>query len=110
MGAGGFDIHRAISDTSEALAEERRVFEAEKERMRGVYEFQKQKVKLDVGGHRFSTSRATLLGVPGSFLAAMFSGDHPLEKDEDDGSYFVDRDGRHFHHILNYLVRVGLGW
>ena len=72
--------------------------------MRDVYAFQKQKVKLDVGGHRFSTSRATLLSVPGSFLAAMFSGSYALEKDEDDGSFFIDRDGRYFHHILNYLV------
>ena len=23
--------------------------------------------------------------------------------DEDDGSYFIDRDGRHFHYVLSYL-------
>ena len=35
-------------------------------------------------------------------LAAMFSGRHAL-KTESDGSYFIDRDGTHFRHVLNYL-------
>ena len=35
-------------------------------------------------------------------LAQMFDGSTPLEAEED-GSYFIDRDGRHFHHVLNYL-------
>ncbi len=71
--------------------------------MAHIYEFQKQKIKLDVGGHKFSTARSTLLTVHGSLLERMFSGSYPLEKDEEDGSFFIDRDGRQFHHILNYL-------
>ena len=35
---------------------------------------QQQKVKLDVGGVRYSTSVLTLQRVPGSYLALMFSG------------------------------------
>ena len=35
-------------------------------------------------------------------LAAMFSGRHEI-KCESDGSYFIDRDGTYFRHILNYL-------
>lgn len=35
-------------------------------------------------------------------LAAMFSGRHVLQK-EDDGTIFIDRDGTHFRFILNYL-------
>lgn len=63
------------------------------------------KVKLDVGGFKFTTSRATLCRFPGTFLEGMFSGRHeyPTEIDEEDGSYFIDRDGRHFHHVLNFL-------
>ena len=33
---------------------------------------------------------------------AMFSGQYPIKK-QFDGAVFIDRDGRHFHYILNYL-------
>jgi hypothetical protein len=35
-------------------------------------------------------------------LAAMFSGRHNTQKNDDD-RYFIDRDGTHFRYILNYL-------
>jgi len=59
-------------------------------------------VKLNVGGHLFSTSLATLNKDPGSMLHAMFSGRFDTKASED-GSYFIDRDGTHFRYILNYL-------
>jgi len=59
-------------------------------------------VKLNVGGHLFSTSLATLKKDPGSMLHAMFSGRFDTKPSED-GSYFIDRDGTHFRYILNYL-------
>ncbi|KAK2158727.1 hypothetical protein NP493_1773g00040 [Ridgeia piscesae] len=34
--------------------------------------------------------------------AAMFSGRHSVQREED-GSYFIDCDGTHFRYILNYL-------
>ena len=40
-------------------------------------------------------------------LAAMFSGRHEV-KVEDDGTIFIDRDGTHFRHILNYLRDGGI--
>ncbi len=39
---------------------------------------------------------------PGSMLHAMFSGRFDTKPNED-GSYFIDRDGTHFRYILNYL-------
>lgn len=52
-------------------------------------------VKLDVGGFVFTTSRATLCRVAGSYFQAMFSGRHSMEElQSEDGSYFIDRDGR----------------
>ena len=59
-------------------------------------------VSVDVGGARFTTARSHLCRVEGSMLAAMFSGRHELHP-QDDGSFFLDRDGTHFRHIVNYL-------
>ena len=59
-------------------------------------------VNLHVGGRRFTTSLQTLTKDPDSMLAAMFSGKlevTPLE----DGAFFIDRDGKHFRFILNYI-------
>jgi hypothetical protein len=60
------------------------------------------RVKLDVGGVHFTTSLTTLMTEPESMLAAMFSGRHELEKD-DDGRVFIDRDGELFKYVLQYL-------
>ena len=61
-----------------------------------------ENVKIDVGGRIFKTSLKTLRREPESILALMFSERFDLKK-EDDGSFFIDRDGTLFHHILNYL-------
>jgi hypothetical protein len=37
----------------------------------------------------------------------MFSGRFQLNPDAD-GTYFIDRDGRHFHHVLNFLRDAGI--
>ena len=59
-------------------------------------------VKLNVGGHNFTTSVQTLTKDPKSMLAAMFSGKFEMKPSED-GTFFIDRDGTHFRFILNYL-------
>ena len=59
-------------------------------------------IKLNVGGQYFTTSLETLTKDPGSMLHAMFSGRFDT-KPAEDGSYFIDRDGTHFRHILNYF-------
>ena len=59
-------------------------------------------VKLNVGGHTFTTSVQTLTKDPNSMLAAMFSGKFDT-KPAEDGAFFIDRDGTHFRFILNYL-------
>ena len=58
--------------------------------------------KLNVGGHHFTTSLQTLTKDPNSMLAAMFSGMFEMKANED-GAFFIDRDGTHFRFILNYL-------
>ncbi|KAJ0793750.1 putative chromatin remodeling & transcription regulator BTB-POZ family [Helianthus annuus] len=61
-------------------------------------------VRLNIGGKKFCTTVDTLTHrEPQSMLAAMFSGRHTVCKDSDKGYVFVDRDGKHFRHILNWL-------
>jgi hypothetical protein len=62
-----------------------------------------QIVNLNVGGALFTTTLATLRSQPGSTLSAMFAGDHSGLQQDVTGNYFIDRDGTHFRHILNFL-------
>ncbi|KAK4483765.1 hypothetical protein RD792_010968 [Penstemon davidsonii] len=56
------------------------------------------------GGKKFCTTIDTLTQRdPESMLAAMFSGRHTICQDSEKGYIFVDRDGKHFRHILNWL-------
>ena len=59
-------------------------------------------VNLNVGGRLFTTSVRTLTKDPNSMLAAMFSGGFDVERSSD-GTFIIDRDGKHFRYILNYL-------
>jgi len=63
----------------------------------------KSTVKLNVGGKIYKTTLDTLRNDPDSMLCAMFSGRHELKADEEDGSYFIDRNGELFGYILDYL-------
>jgi BTB/POZ domain-containing protein KCTD7/14 len=59
-------------------------------------------INLNVGGYYFTTSLSTLLKYEDSMLAVMFSGRHDIAKDEY-GRFFIDRDGKYFRFILNYV-------
>eukprot|EP01060_Flectonema_neradi_P026419 TRINITY_DN35386_c0_g1_i1.p1 TRINITY_DN35386_c0_g1~~TRINITY_DN35386_c0_g1_i1.p1 ORF type:complete len:288 (+),score=35.59 TRINITY_DN35386_c0_g1_i1:65-865(+) len=58
-------------------------------------------VRLNVGGTQYMTLSSTLANAP-SMLSNIVSEDFMHEKDEN-GAYFIDRDGRHFGEILNFL-------
>jgi hypothetical protein len=65
-------------------------------------EAQEGRVELNIGGYRFETSVQTLRRVPHTFFDAYFSGRYAQDVCSD-GSIFVDRDGKHFGHILQYM-------
>ena len=84
------------------IEEEREALQREIQRMSEMNKICETRIKLDIGGHLYTTSTLTLTKDSQSMLAAMFSGRHSVKKEED-GSYFIDRDGTHFRYILNYL-------
>jgi len=61
------------------------------------------RIRLDIGGHHYSTSRATLTSVPGSFFDKLLNGPIPEEMKTNDGRIFLDRNGRLFRYVLNCL-------
>ncbi|CAF1438613.1 unnamed protein product [Adineta steineri] len=63
----------------------------------------KGKVILDVGGHKYTTSVDTLTREQNTFFAALFSRRWKLERDPNDNTIFIDRDGELFKYILAYL-------
>jgi hypothetical protein len=65
-------------------------------------EAQKGHVTLNIGGYRFETSVQMLRRVPHTFFDAYFSGRYTQDVCND-GSIFVDRDGEHFGHVLEYM-------
>ena len=58
-------------------------------------------ITLDVGGHHFVTSLATLTKYPDTYFSGLFSGKYTLLKNGD--AIFIDRDGTHFRLVLNFL-------
>ncbi|XP_066271777.1 BTB/POZ domain-containing protein KCTD21-like [Branchiostoma lanceolatum] len=64
-------------------------------------------VNLNVGGHFYTTARSTLTRYPDSMLGAMFGEDFEFDTmqsvQDDQGRYFIDRNGRLFEHVLNFL-------
>lgn len=60
-------------------------------------------VTLNVGGVLYTTTRSTLTKHQDSMLAAMFSGQYIPTAADQQGNYFIDRDGYMFRHVLNFL-------
>ena len=66
---------------------------------------QEQRLVLNVGGVKIQTSAPILMRDPCSILAALVSPLSPLKPYVVHGTYhyYIERDGRLFNHILNYL-------
>ena len=60
-----------------------------------------QYVRLNVGGHLYTTTLATLTRKEG-MLCSMFSGEVGIKQDSE-GYFCIDRDGRLFGLVLDYL-------
>ncbi|XP_037539050.1 BTB/POZ domain-containing protein kctd15 [Nematolebias whitei] len=60
-------------------------------------------VHIDVGGHMYTSSLATLTRFPESRISRLFNGSEPIVLDSLKQHYFIDRDGDVFSYILNFL-------
>jgi hypothetical protein len=59
-------------------------------------------IKLNIGGFKFQTTHLTLTRCDNTFFTALLSEKLPSAKD-DEGAYFIDRDGQYFPPILTWL-------
>ena len=101
MAAEERKVRKKLKADKDMLEGEKRYWEEEKERVKQTKVFEKV-VTLDVGGTKYRTTLSTLTKYPDSMLGVMFSGRHDLPQQED-GSYFIDRDADTFHYILMFL-------
>jgi hypothetical protein len=85
-----------------AVAKEKDDLHREIAAMQKQQEAQQGRIVLDIGGYRYTTSVQTLRRLPGTFFDAYFSGRYTMDRSED-GSIFIDRDGKHFGQVLEYL-------
>ena len=60
-------------------------------------------VHIDVGGTIFTSSLETLTRYPDSRLSKLFNGTIPIVLDTLKQHYFIDRDGKLFRYILNFM-------
>lgn len=60
-------------------------------------------VRVDVGGCVYTTSLETLTKFADSRLSKMFNGSLPVVMDAAKQQYFIDRDGKSFRYILNFM-------
>lgn len=60
-------------------------------------------VHIDVGGCIYTSSLETLTRFADSRLTKMFNGSLPIVLDALKQHYFIDRDGKSFRHVLNFM-------
>ena len=95
-------LHKEIQKEEDKLQNELELM-AEMDRIHAT------RIKLDIGGHLFTTTKLTLTKYPESVLGIMFGRQYHMKRDsdgrqkEEDRTNFIDRDGTHFRYILNYL-------
>jgi len=95
-------MQKRLNDKYDKILEERARWEREKAEIAAMVNMDSEVIAVNVGGtHHLMTERDVLRLVPGSTLEKMFNGMHDLKKI--DGEVFLDRDGRTFQYLVNYL-------
>eukprot|EP00918_Siedleckia_nematoides_P063222 GHVU01137707.1.p1 GENE.GHVU01137707.1~~GHVU01137707.1.p1 ORF type:complete len:358 (+),score=66.64 GHVU01137707.1:787-1860(+) len=95
-------IRRKLFVERERVHQEFARVHAEKEKILDTNIATETMVDLNVGGVIFETSRLTLVQQAGSYLEAVLSGRHQVNRDKQ-GRIFIDRDSEVFRSILGFL-------
>ena len=91
-----------LNSKFDLIQNERDEWESEKEEIRSKVAWDSEVVKINVGGTtHLHTEKEVLQSVKGSTLQKLFSDMHELKKVEDE--VFLDRDGKTFETLINYL-------
>jgi len=98
-------VHQELEVKAKEIEEQRIAFDLRQSEFEQRARSAQDKIRLNVGGTYFTTTRDTLL-VPGSYFEAML-GNHTWKPDPVDTAYFIDRDPTHFARILHRL-RTGV--
>jgi len=97
-------MQRKLNEKNDMILLERQKLEAEKDEIRGLVKMDNEVIALNVGGtHHLMTNRDILTLCEGSILEKMFNGMHDNELKKVDEEVFLDRDGKTFLNLVNYL-------
>jgi len=105
---------RDLEEDRRALEKDRAAFAAEIAGVEGMIVRPEDRVRLNIGGEHFETTRQTLTAAlavaPYSYFGAMFSGRHEgRQKLDKQGRIYIDRSGAIFAMILEFLRRYKSG-
>ena len=95
-------MQNVLNEKYASIKLERDEWEREKEEIRSFVKLDSEVISLNVGGNtHIQTEKDVLRSVPNSMLAKLFSDMHELKTIE--GEVFLDRDGKTFETLINYL-------
>ena len=95
-------MQKKLNEKFALIQAERDIWEMEKEEIRKRVKYDSEIIKLNVGGTvHLQTEKEVLQSVKGSILEKLFSDMHELKKIDDE--VFLDRDGKTFETLVNYL-------
>jgi len=102
------EFYEAIESEKQKLMEERKKLEKEKSQFETSLSSAKitplpKNIRLDIGGTIFEVPLEVLQNNKSGFFSTMFSGKFPLQEQEDH-SYFLDRDPTSFTYVLRVLT------
>jgi hypothetical protein len=93
-------VKALLLENAKSASESQSTWEAIQAKAKQLLSNLKPRIRLNVGGEMFTTSKTTLLRFPVTVLSVMLSTEIWQPQD---GVYFFDRNSHGFDHVLDYL-------